>query len=69
MSLPQVLLKILGFLSKGPNQIIKNIEKSPKGPRVGEGDKHFIRVPFKAEGGRGKADKSSQRVPVTRPSG
>jgi hypothetical protein len=31
----------LGFLSKGPNPIFKNIEKLPKGPTLSQGAKQF----------------------------
>jgi hypothetical protein len=37
--LPQVLLKILGILSKGTSFFFKNIGKSPKGTSFAEGDK------------------------------
>jgi hypothetical protein len=42
---PYVLLKFLGFLSKGTSFKFKNIEKFPKGTRFGEGDKIFWGVP------------------------
>jgi hypothetical protein len=38
---PHALLKILGILSKGPNDFFKNIEFLPKGPTLAEGDKIF----------------------------
>jgi hypothetical protein len=45
MFLPYISLKIIGVRAKGPERTLKNIEKSPKGPRFREGDKQFLGVP------------------------
>jgi hypothetical protein len=39
----------LGFRTKGPSPVFKNIEFLPKGPRIREGDRHFGGVPHYSE--------------------
>jgi hypothetical protein len=43
MFLTHILLKILGFRTKGTRYFFKNIGKSPKRPSIAEGDKFFGR--------------------------
>jgi hypothetical protein len=42
---PRVLIKFLGFRSKGPSGAFKNIGFLPKGPTFAQGAKQFWGVP------------------------